>query len=39
MKRPFVNNVINAIMDTPGEAKYGFTREQLTEGFMILREK
>ncbi|KUK63624.1 MAG: hypothetical protein XD84_1975 [Desulfotomaculum sp. 46_80] len=26
-------------MDTPGEAKYGFTREQLTEGFMILREK
>ena len=23
----------NGIMDTPGEAKYGFTREQLTEGY------
>ncbi|MDD3221418.1 MAG: diaminopimelate decarboxylase [Clostridia bacterium] len=23
----------NGIMDTPGEAKYGFTREQLSEGF------
>jgi len=29
----------NAIMDTPGEAKYGFTREQLTEGFKILKSK
>ena len=29
----------NAIMDTPGKAKYGFTREQLTEGFLRLREK
>ncbi len=29
----------NAIMDTPGEAKYGFTREQLTEGFRILMDK
>ena len=27
------------IMDTPGEAKYGFTREQLTEGFKRLRQK
>ena len=27
------------IMDTPGEAKYGFTREQLTEGFKILKQK
>lgn len=27
----------NAIMDTPGEAKYGFTREQLTEGFKTLK--
>lgn len=27
------------IMDTPGEAKYGFTREQLTEGFKILKAK
>ena len=26
-------------MDTPGEAKYGFTREQLTEGFKILVNK
>ncbi len=29
----------NAIMDTPGEAKYGFTRPQLTEGFKMLQEK
>ncbi len=29
----------NAIMDTPQEAKYGFTREQLTEGFRILMGK
>jgi diaminopimelate decarboxylase len=29
----------NAIMDTPQEAKYGFTREQLTEGFKILMSK
>ena len=29
----------NAIMDTPGEAKYGFTRQQLTEGFRILKSK
>lgn len=27
----------NAIMDNPGEAKYGFTREQLAEGFRKLR--
>lgn len=26
----------NAIMDTPKDAKYGFTREQLTEGFKKL---
>lgn len=26
----------NAIMDNPGEAKYGFTREQMTEGFKKL---
>lgn len=31
--------VNNAIMDTPQEAKYGFTREQLTQGFMQLKEK
>lgn len=29
----------NSIMDTPGEAKYGFTREQLTEGFKTLIKK
>ncbi|MEL7602697.1 MAG: diaminopimelate decarboxylase [Bacillota bacterium] len=27
----------NAIMGNPGEAKYGFTREQLTDGFMRLK--
>ncbi|MBQ8883222.1 MAG: diaminopimelate decarboxylase [Oscillospiraceae bacterium] len=29
----------NQIMDNPGEAKYGFTKEQLIEGFKILKEK
>lgn len=29
----------NVIMDTPGEAKYGFTFEQLIEGFKILQNK
>jgi len=29
----------NQIMDTPGEAKYGFTTEQLIEGFRILKSK
>jgi len=29
----------NAIMDMPGDAKYGFTRSQLTDGFKILRSK
>ena len=29
----------NEIMDTPSEAKYGFTKEQLIEGFKILKEK
>jgi diaminopimelate decarboxylase len=29
----------NAIMDTPEEAKYGFTRQQLSEGFKLLIEK
>lgn len=27
------------IMDNPGEAKYGFTKEQLIEGFKILKAK
>ncbi|MGE5423440.1 MAG: diaminopimelate decarboxylase [Ignavibacteriales bacterium] len=29
----------NAIMDTPGDAKYGFTREQLSQGFSTLKTK
>ncbi len=29
----------NDIMDTPGESKYGFTREQMTKGFLKLMEK
>lgn len=29
--------VSNAIMDNPGEAKFGFTREQMTEGFLKLK--
>ncbi len=31
--------VSNGIMDNPGDAKYGFTKEQLIEGFRILKEK
>lgn len=30
--------VSNKIMDNPGEAKYGFTRQQLTDGFLRLKE-
>lgn len=29
----------NGIMDNPGDAKYGFTTEQIFEGFRILKEK
>lgn len=29
----------NGIMDNPGDAKYGFTTEQLFEGYKILKEK
>lgn len=29
----------NGIMDNPGDAKYGFTKEQLIEGFRILKKK
>ncbi len=32
-----VFQISNAIMDTPGEAKFGFTRTQLTEGFKQLK--
>ncbi len=28
----------NGIMDNPGEAKYGFTRDQMTEGFRKLQQ-
>lgn len=31
--------ISNAIMDNPGEAKYGFTTEQMFEGFRILKKK
>lgn len=31
--------ISNGIMDNPGDAKYGFTKEQLFEGFRILKEK
>ena len=34
-----VFKVSNSIMDNPGEAKYGFTTEQLFEGFRILKAK
>ncbi len=29
----------NGIMDNPGDSKYGFTKEQLFEGFRILKER
>lgn len=29
----------NQIMDNPGEAKYGFTKQQMIEGFKILQQK
>lgn len=31
--------ISNDIMDNPGESKYGFTLEQLIEGFKILKKK
>ena len=31
--------IANSIMDNPGDAKYGFTTEQLFEGFRILKSK
>ena len=30
--------ISNSIMDNPGDAKYGFTTEQMYEGFKILKE-
>ena len=32
-------SIANSIMDNPGDAKYGFTKEQLIEGFKILKDK
>ena len=29
----------NGIMDNPGDAKYGFTHDQIIEGFRVLKEK
>ncbi len=29
----------NGIMDNPGDSKYGFTKEQIIEGYRILKEK
>jgi len=34
-----VFTISNGIMDNPGDAKYGFTTEQLFEGFRILKDK
>lgn len=31
--------IANSIMDNPGDAKYGFTKEQIIEGFKILKSK
>ncbi len=31
--------ISNGIMDNPGDAKYGFTTEQLFEGYRILKQK
>lgn len=31
--------ISTTIMDNPGEAKYGFTKEQIIEGYKILKEK
>ncbi len=34
-----VYTLSNGIMDNPGDAKYGFTKEQILEGYRILKEK
>ncbi|MCD8149376.1 MAG: diaminopimelate decarboxylase [Clostridiales bacterium] len=34
-----VYTLSNGIMDNPGDAKYGFTKEQIIEGYRILKEK
>ena len=32
-------SIANNIMDNPGDAKYGFTTEQMFEGFRVMKEK
>lgn len=32
-------SIANSIMDNPGDAKYGFTKDQIIEGFKILKAK
>ena len=34
-----VFTISNGIMDNPGDAKYGMTREQIFQAFKILKEK
>ena len=34
-----VFQVSNSIMDNPGDAKYGMTKEQMKEAFKLLKEK
>lgn len=34
-----VFKISNGIMDNPGDAKYGFTTDQLFEGYRVLKEK
>ncbi len=34
-----VFKISNDIMDNPGDAKYGFTHDQIIEGFKLLKEK
>ncbi len=34
-----VFQISNSIMDNPGDAKYGFTTEQMFEGFRVLQQK
>ncbi|MCD8151960.1 MAG: diaminopimelate decarboxylase [Clostridiales bacterium] len=34
-----VYTLSNGIMDNPGDAKYGFTKDQIIEGYRILKEK
>jgi len=31
--------ISNSIMDNPGDAKYGFTKDQIIEGYKLLKEK